>query len=427
MVDTTTAGTGSARTTGDTGDTGGHGGTGPAAGYRVVDADNHYFEPDDAFTRHLDRRFADRAVHIRRGTDGIGRPYFGNRPLYYLERTPVDRMGRPGAWRFDKDGRYQPLPEDDLLTPGQIPHFARREARLEWMATAGVEACLLWPSLGLGVEMQLRDDPPACVANLRSFNRWLDDEWGFDHRHQILGVPWLTLIDLDEAVRELDAVLDRGARAVAVLFGPVAGRSPADPYFDPFWARCAEAGVPVGFHGADSGYCQLYSVHWGEPARPPANAQSPFQRAAFFERAIVDTLAALVLHNLFGRHPTLQVMSVENGSAWVPYLLRVMDKGVRTGMYGKWLGGPVEDRPSDVFRRHVSVAPDDDDDIRGLVDLIGADRVLLGSDYPHPEGHEDPAHFLDGAGLTDRETALVAHDNAAALLRLDGLDGTVLR
>jgi predicted TIM-barrel fold metal-dependent hydrolase len=386
---------------------------------RVVDADNHYYEPDDAFTRHLDPAFAGRSYHIRRGADGVGRPYFGDEPAYYLSRTPVDVMGRPGAWVHDKEGRYNPLPEDDLLRPGEIPHFARREARLRWMDDAGVEAAVMWPSLGLTVEMQMRDDPAACVANLRSFNRWLDEDWGFDHEHRIFAAPWLTLIDLDAAVAELDDVLALGARVVAVLFAPVNGRSIGDPYFDPFWSRLAEAGVPIAFHGAEAGYNELLSVHWGEKARPASPQQSPFQRACFFgERPIMDTLAAMVLHNVFGRHPQLQAMSVENGSAWVPYLLRVMEKGVRGGAFGEWLGGRFDDSPTDVFRAHVSVAPFDDDDIRGLVDLIGADRVLLGSDYPHPEGYPDPATFLDGHDLTGAERQLIAHDNSAHLLRL---------
>ena len=63
----------------------------------VIDADNHYYEPDDAFLRHLDPVFSDRALHIRRSGDGTGRPYFGDQPLYYLERSPADRMGRPGG------------------------------------------------------------------------------------------------------------------------------------------------------------------------------------------------------------------------------------------------------------------------------------------------------------------------------------------
>ncbi|MEZ4282455.1 MAG: amidohydrolase family protein [Myxococcota bacterium] len=51
-----------------------------------------------------------------------------------------------------------------------------------------------------------------------------------------------------------------------------------------------------------------------------------------------------------------------------------------TGSAGRSTTGP------EIFKRHVSVAPFDDDDLRGLIDLLGADRVLFGSDYPHPEG-----------------------------------------
>jgi predicted TIM-barrel fold metal-dependent hydrolase len=389
------------------------------AAERIVDADNHYYEPDDAWTRHLDPAFRDRAVHVVRGEDSVGRPYFGSEPLYYLDRTPLDLIGRPGAVVANKDGRYAPLAEDDLIRPGEVPWFVNRDSRLDWMDAGDIEAVLLWPSLGLAVEHQMRSDPPACIANLRSFNRWLDEDWGFAYQSRVFGVPWLSLIDLDAAVEELEAVIAKGARAIALLFGPVQGRSPADPYFDPFWARVAEAGIVVGFHGAESGYNELLSVQWGEQPRPPARAQSPFQRAVFFgERPIADTLAALVLHNLFGRFPSLHVLCVENGAWWVPSLLRAIDRGARSGVYGQWLGGRFEELPSEVFRRHITVAPNDDDDIRGLVDLLGVDRIALGSDYPHPEGVAEPRRFLGGAGLDAQECRLVGHDNVAALLRL---------
>jgi predicted TIM-barrel fold metal-dependent hydrolase len=271
---------------------------------------------------------------------------------------------------------------------------------------------LLYPGLALTVEHQLRDDRDVCVANMRAFNEWLDDEWGFAYRDRIFAVPFLTLVDLDAAVRDLEWALDRGARVVHLLFTPVDGKSIADPSFDPFWARLEEAGVPISFHGCDSGYSELFTTQWGEAPRPPAHAQSAFQRAMFY------TLASLVLHNLFGRFPDLQAMSIENGSAWVPYLLRVMDKAAKTGAQGNWLGGRIDDVPSAIFRRHVSVAPFDDDDTRGLVDLIGASQVLLGSDYPHPEGFPEPRKFFEGTDLTAGERRLIEHDNAAALLHL---------
>jgi hypothetical protein len=94
--------------------------------YRIVDADNHYYEPDDCFTRHLDPTYADRAYHIVRDDGGPGRPYVGSEPAYYMASTPVDLIGRPGVHAPDKDSRYVPLPEEDLVRPGEIPWFVDR-------------------------------------------------------------------------------------------------------------------------------------------------------------------------------------------------------------------------------------------------------------------------------------------------------------
>jgi predicted TIM-barrel fold metal-dependent hydrolase len=387
--------------------------------FGIYDADNHYSESSDAYTRHLDAAYRDRALHIeRRDVNDSPSVWFGTEPLHAMPVLNV-KTGRPGSVARNKDERYKPLPESEMVVLGSIPEAVDKEARLSWMDTQGVDAALLWPGLGLTVEHQMRDDPEACVANLRAFNRWLDEDWGFAHKGRLFAVPCLTLLDLGAAIAELDYVLARGARVVSLLFVPVNGRSLAHPDFDPFWARIQEADVPVGFHGSLSGYNEMFSVQWGEKARPPYNAQSAFQRACFFgERPIMDTLASLVLHNLFGRFPEVQILSIENGSAWVDYLLRVMDKGAISGYYGEWMGGRIDDEPSEIFKRHVYVAPFDDDDIRRLVDLIGFERVLLGSDYPHPEGLENPSEFLTGAGLSESEALMVGRENLRHVLKV---------
>ena len=383
-----------------------------------VDFDTHYYEADDCFTRHLAPDFAGRAVHVRRDS-GRGRPFFGDDPCYYLDRIPTDLVGRPGIYAGDRDDRYRALGAQDTVVPGQVPAFVGPQARLEWMDAHGLRAAVLWPSFGLTVEHQMRDDAAACVANLRSFNRWIEQTWGFARQDRLFAVPWLSLVDLPAALHELDWALDRGARIVHLLYAPVYGRSLADPYFDPFWARLDEAGVPVGFHSGESGLNEVLSTHWGEPARPNYAQQSAFQRGcATGDWPIMTTLASLVLHNAFGRFPGLRAVSVENGSAWVPYLLRTMDKAARAGRLGQWLGGPLTDRPSDIFREHVYVAPFDDEDLPGLVNAIGIDRVLFGSDYPHPEGLEDPRAFFARSTLDEQERRQVAQVNPSRLLGL---------
>ena len=88
------------------------------------------------------------------------------------------------------------------------------------------------------------------------------------------------------------------------------------------------------------------------------SGRSAFQWTMLYrDRPIMDTLAILIYHNLFGRFPGVQVMSVENGSIWVPYLLKAMDNMKGMGRNGPWPGGYVEGRPSEVFKQHVYVSP----------------------------------------------------------------------
>jgi predicted TIM-barrel fold metal-dependent hydrolase len=149
--------------------------------------------------------------------------------------------------------------------------------------------------------------------------------------------------------------------------------------------------------------------------------QSAFQWAAFHgDRPIMDTLTALIFHNLFGRFPGLRVMSVENGSGWVSYLLSNMDKKKGMGRFGPWIGGRPVGRPSDTFRQHVFVSPYPEDDVPALVEVLGAEGVIFGSDHPHPEGLADPLAFATLLeGVPAAQVRQVMRDNGANLLGFD--------
>ncbi len=389
----------------------------------LFDADNHYYEPRDAYTRHIEPRYRDLVIHTERDDDGRELILVGDRPFTFLRHHDFDRAGRPGSLREMLRTMRSGGSVDDSEAPGDTtmrPEYRERSERLAVMDTQGIETALLFPTLGVCVE-HFMADPIQLYANLRSFNTWLHEDWGFDHQRRIIAPPLLNLSDLDAAVAELDRVLDMGARAIALRPGPVQGRSPADPIFDPFWARVNEARVPVCFHIAESGYNEMMSVHWGEEANPASHFQSAFQWTCFYgDRPIMDTVAALILHNLFGRFPDVNVISVENGSLWVAYLMAALDKMKGMGRNGPWIGGYVSGRPSEVLKRHVFVSPYHEEDIVALAELVGPSQVLFGSDWPHPEGLAEPRTFADViAPLGPAASEMIMRENLRGLLRFD--------
>src|SRR4029453_2304750 len=114
------------------------------------------------------------------------------------------------------------------------------------------EAIFLFPTQGVGLEQAVRHSAEITHATLEAFNRWLRDDWGFAYRGRLFAAPMFSLMDLDRAVRELEWALAEGARVIHVRPAPVpqpgGSCSPADPRFDPLWARVAEAGLPLAVH-----------------------------------------------------------------------------------------------------------------------------------------------------------------------------------
>jgi len=393
--------------------------------YLAVDADNHYYEPDDCCTRYLDPRFRDRAVHVVRAADGSGEWRFGDKPLSF-HRGARDQVMEPGAYRAFMSGTQLDPSAPPKFLPSDSPAFRNRDARLNVMDRFHLQAVLMIPSFGLAFEADCKDDPEAACANLSAFNRWVEDDWGYAYRERIFAPAMISLLDRDRAVAELDRVLAAGARMLLLRAGPLYSISPADPYFDPFWSRVNEARIPVILHIGISGYNPVVAAMWGEDPNVSEQEMPPFQfLTCFGKRPIMDMVACLILHNLFGRYPDLRMLSIENGSTWVPDLLKDMDKSamVTVSTQGakrtKWLGGPITDRPSELFKRYFWVAPFYEDPVPALVERIGAERVLFGSDWPHPEGVREPLDFVQECdGLAPGPLRRVMRDNAAELLGL---------
>jgi predicted TIM-barrel fold metal-dependent hydrolase len=281
------------------------------------------------------------------------------------------------------------------------------------MTRQRVERALYFPTLGVGMEEALKRDTEAVHCAFEAFNRWLLEDWGFSYQERIYAAPYISIMDRDRGIRELEWALENDARFIVMrpsfVYHPGGSRSPADPWFDPFWRLVNDSGVVVVYHGGDSGYGE-YSKDWGEGGTTESFKGSPFRSITMPSKPPFDLFAALISHQLFQRFPNLRIASIEMGSFWVPWLFQSMAR-----IYGQEPSYFAEN-PCDTFRRHVWIAPFHEDDIGELRDLVGAENMVAGSDWPHAEGLADPTDYaLDLKELSDKETRLVMRENALGL------------
>jgi predicted TIM-barrel fold metal-dependent hydrolase len=393
-------------------------------GYKLIDSDNHYYEVLDCFTRHLETEFQDRTIRwIVDTNDGAqgGHWMVGDRRYSFTKAGCVEIVSQPGGRADFFAGKKEigfTTDEADLIRPLDFDEFLRADARLPVMDAQGVEAALLLPTFGVMWEHDFRQDTSAFYANVRSFNRWVQEDWGFGDNKRTFGAAIMSLRDLDSAITELERLGAAGAKVICLKVGPVYGRSPADTYFDPFWRRVEEMGMLTAFHITNAGYTELVSSAWGEDPNPYNSDMTAFQHyTCYINRPISDTLAALILGNLFGRFPGLKVLTLELGSSWVHDLLADMDRNAIHAAAGRWPGGHLTDKPSDVFKNHIYVAPFHEDNILQLAEDIPTSHILFGSDWPHGEGIAEPGTFTDYlTGLQPEDIRLIMRDNAASLL-----------
>ena len=245
--------------------------------YGYFDAERHFSEPDDCWMCGSPVAVSDRAVHVVREPDGTGSWFFGDRPLTRAREATVDIM-IPGSYGLVARQVAENDAEDG---PGGIdaflPEFTDVDTFLRVMSEQNVEAALVMAGEALNVPYDLRTDVDAADANVRAFNRWIEDDWGFHRDNRVFGVPLLVLFDPAQAVAELKRVLSAGARAIILNIGPVLGKSPADKVFDGFWSLVNEASIPVLFHIDYFGYHDFFSSAWGEIAAPRLSQTSmPF-------------------------------------------------------------------------------------------------------------------------------------------------------
>lgn len=385
-------------------------------GYLAFDADNHYYEAPDAFTRHVPKEWQPRCVQWCE-IDGRQHHVVGGKVSRAVANPTWNPIAKPGAlheyFKGNPDGRS---PLDRLKDREPLPaEYQNRDARIARMAEQGLDKIWLFPTLGVLYEEAVKHDVEAVKVLFRAFNRWLDEDWGVNYQNKIHAAPYISLADVDFAVEELEWALERGASVVcmrpAAVWTADGPRSPGDPMFDPFWARLNEAGIALVIHAADSGYSsQGYAEDGFGASFGGGGNYRPSIKSFNIERAALDWLMTLSLEKIYERFPRLRIASVENGSSFLPDLFRKLPQ-----QKNKLMGWFGED-PLEQFKEHVWINPFWEDDSVEVAEHMGTDRVIFGSDWPHIEGMPQPLDYVvELKAFDDADRRRILLDNVTEL------------
>jgi predicted TIM-barrel fold metal-dependent hydrolase len=365
-------------------------------GYPVYDADGHYYETADAFRRHLPKKFHKDFLYVQ--VDGRTKLAVNGHLSDYIPNPTFDVVAAPGAhelWYRAENHEGKTLREltGDVLA--YQSEFSNPETRLKLLDEQGVHAQLIFPTLASVIEGHMGSNIELMAACVHSLNAWVADEWTFAYRNRLFPCAYISLADADLACAELDWALEHGARHILIRPAPVPGRfgtrSPGLPEFDRFWAKVNEANIFVVLHVSDSGYDDIYRRWAGSGNEFLAFDRSDPLKACIDSngRAIGDMISALIAHGVMSRFPNIRWVSAENGSIWVPGLMEMLKRA-----YGQ-MPKDFARHPIETFQECVYVAPYYEEDLNKLKEYVPAERMLFGSDWPHPEGLALPLDYIN--------------------------------
>ncbi|WP_334163998.1 amidohydrolase family protein [Phenylobacterium sp.] len=346
-----------------------------AAGRVFHDADSHVMEPADWLVPFADDAWKDRLLR---------------------KDPPSTRPPEPVR---------EKVIEGLIAGPkGRLAYGAHDPAeRVHALNELGFASQLVFPTSALR-PFRTSKDRDVLYAGARAANRAMA---AFCGDPRLLGVAYVPLDDPGRALEEAQEAIRLGCRAIWVPSTPAGDKSPGHPDLDSFWALLAAKNIPFVLHiGAGSRTLPQEYVDNGKPKSPDLHGGGEnlrFKDYVALPHSAEMFLSALIYDGLLDRQPELRGGIIEYGAYWVPGFLRQMDMGARSfGRTDPYLQ-KLSAKPSEIIRRQVKFTPFPGEDAGYLIRDSGADLYMFSSDYPHPEGTNDPIARFERTfeGLTD--------------------------
>jgi predicted TIM-barrel fold metal-dependent hydrolase len=345
-----------------------------------IDADGHVLEPPDTWARYVDPGDRELAMAIRKDDAGLEYLDLGAGRMSKIIRkgypAGLGLMDRVAGIVYEREPTGSPYVD---MAPLGAMDPRERIVRLD---LENIERAILYPTLGVLWVAEVEDER-VIQANLRAYNRWIAD-FCSDSDGRLVPVAQLSLGDVEAAERELRRAAADGVRGVWVPPFTTTRLPLGDSAHDPIFAACAELGLPLGIH-------PVFEPKWCAPGRfgDYTSARFGFFHNVTAGDAVRHAFTSLFQYGVFARFPGLRVVVLESGAGWIGYWLDRMD-----AIYETYQGGPVRallpEKPSHYFKSQCWISADPDERaLSGVIPIVGADRFLWASDFPHPDHAPD--------------------------------------
>jgi predicted TIM-barrel fold metal-dependent hydrolase len=391
------------------------------APFQYVDSDGHVLEHPNGMLDYAPPEFADRIWHIETDADGT------EWCVYDKQRVLASGLSLAGTAGMTLEDR-------ERAKRGELPYTEVRpaaynaRARLVDMDTDGISSAIVYPTMLLGIA-GVRDADFA-AAQCRAYNDWLSAHVA-DGDGRLYGVAIVPQQDIERAAAEIRRVGTMpGIVGVMLRPNPSEDWKPLhDEVYEPLWRAASDAGLAVGFHPfltADlPGACLGLRINrLGRGTLQPGPGDTINIDNIYFTQAIanpfdmMNTAAFLLAGGVCERFPDLRIVFLEANGGWiVPWLERLDHHHEIFSWDVPWL----RHAPSEYFRRQCWISFDPDESALAFTansPLVGADRIVWASDYPHPDakfpGVTDELREAM-SGLTAAQQAQIAGESCRAL------------
>jgi predicted TIM-barrel fold metal-dependent hydrolase len=370
---------------------------------RVLSADSHVLEPPDLWTTRMSAGFRDRAPHVIHEFNGQTGDFLNCPPLRPFNPTGLGNAGIPpeeqekfslGGYAVCRPGGWDPA------------------ERIKDMDLDGVDVEIFYT--GLGMYLYGHPDDAFQRDAHRAYNDFAAEYASYNAK-RLIPIASISMTDPEEDLKELHRVRNMGFRGVFISNDPRPERRYDNPMWDPFWSACEEFGTPVNLHILTG---QSGTGMGALDGRLHNNQITDYMK---LHNMAFSSILDMITGGVFERHPDLKVISVENDIGWIAHFLKRLEHA--SNRFGRRFP-EMKMNAADYWRRQVYATFQDDVPGVRTRDLIGVDRLMWGSDYPHfdstfPHSREQIAKNFDG--VPEEEKRLILGENMVRVYNLQDL------